>query len=761
MIRLISSLLVVLACSVCLEAQSIKGSVFGNDSVPIACATVSLLQAEDSTYITGMMSNEDGSFSFNSSPANKLVRISYIGYKTLILSASDSMSVKLEPFGQNLEEVTITSVRPTFKMSQGMFVSNIQGTVFSNLGKATDVLRQLPIMSSDGISVLGRGTPLIYINKKLMRSWSELERITSDMIKEIRIDMNPGAKFNSNVRAVLYITTIKPVGDGLGGSLTLSESRSSCWDTGGWADLNYRKKGLDIFASSSLNTFSDSHYKRQDTYRFLYKDNSITADYAGDAYNSLTRGFWSIGMNWQRNENWSFGATYSFSRLFTAKSDQKSKNHVSGEGFPSEFESDVHNSSQNSNHNISAYFENKFSENFTLNIDANYVHNTTGNEQTTVRLLGNSSTSLIPSTKIYSDLGALKAMFSHSLGSAKLEYGFETTYTRFRQKYDIKNNDYAGVLKANDNESRQSAANIFANYSKSLGKLYAQLGIKYEYNNHKYYAGNQLLKESCRTYHRVLPSVSLSYDINRLSFMLSYSIYTRSPNYSQLDDGLQYITDFRYNKGNSLLKPTYNHEVSLNGSYRDFLLVSNYTYKKNAAITWFDVMELIPAVLSSDVNHSYSTLYVSLSYSPTIFKFWRPSWTPWVYKQWLAYNGMNYNRPQFGLQWKNLFTLPRKWFVVLNVNGNLKGHADTYMSLSSFNVNLSVQKNMENWWFRISVMNIFNAKEKGYSQYEKAYTSHYVDYRNPTVSLTVSYRFNPAQSKYKGQTAGQSELNRL
>ena len=72
-----------------------------------------------------------------------------------------------------------------------MFISSIQGTVFSKLGKATDVLQQLPMMmSSDGLSVLGRGTPLIYINNKLMRNSSELQRISSDMIKDIKIDMN-------------------------------------------------------------------------------------------------------------------------------------------------------------------------------------------------------------------------------------------------------------------------------------------------------------------------------------------------------------------------------------------------------------------------------------------------------------------------------------------------------------------------------------------------------------------------------------------
>ena len=756
-----TSLLVALAFSTCLNAQNVNGIVMDDDSVSIPYATVSLLQANDSAYITGVTSTEDGRFAFNTSPANKLVRISYIGYKTTILPASDSMVVSLGHSEQRLKEVVVTAVRPTFKMSQGIFVSNIQGTAFSKLGKATDVLQQMPMMSSDGISVLGKGTPLVYINNKLMRSWSELERIPSDMIKEIKIDMNPGAKYSSNVRAVLFITTLKPVGEGLGGTLTMTESVSSCWNTEGWLDLNYRKKGVDVFVSSSLNAFNDSHYKRQDIYSFQHKGNNINADYEGDGYNSSKSGFLSVGFNDQLNESQSLGGTYTFSRQFATNSDQKYQNHIRKDNVSTEFISNVHNFSQSGNHAASVYYENKISDKLALNVDGYYMHNSTNGTQTVVETQANSSTLLVPATKTYSDLGALKSVFASSIGNAKVEYGFEATYTRFQQKYNIENNDYTGILKTNDNESRQSAANIFANYSRSFGKLYTQLGLKYEYADYDYYASGKRLNESSRTYHRVLPSASFFYEIKKLSLMLSYNIYTHSPNYSQLDEGLQYISDFRYNKGNSMLKPTYNHEVSLNASYSDFQFMGNYTYQKDAIITWFDVMEQIPAVLSSDVNHSCSSLYASLSYAPTFFNIWKPSWNLWTNKQWLTYDGMSYSRPQVGLQWKNLLILPKSWFIVLNLNGNLRGNADTYMSQSSFKMNMAVQKNMKNWWVKLSASNIFNAKEKGYSQYAKAYTSHYVDYRQPTVSLTVSYSFNPAKSKYKGQTAGQSEINRL
>lgn len=97
---------------------------------------------------------------------------------------------------------------------------------------------------------------------------------------------------------------------------------------------------------------------------------------------------------------------------------------------------------------------------------------------------------------------------------------------------------------------------MFANYSRSFGRWFTQLGLKYEYIDYKYYAAGKLRDESKRTFRNLLPSVSLSYSQDRFSLMLSYNIYTNSSSYSQLDDGLQYISDFRYNKGNSQLQPT-------------------------------------------------------------------------------------------------------------------------------------------------------------------------------------------------------------
>jgi hypothetical protein len=761
MYKYLIALILSIAYPMCSSSQNIYGTVIGEHHTKLSLATVALLEKSDSSFISGVVSNDDGGFSFKTNPANRLIKVSCVGYKTTIVSAADSVTILLHSLEQNIKEVTVTASRPTFKMSQGMFISSIQGTVFSKLGKATDVLQQLPMMSSDGISVLGRGTPLIYINNKLMRNSSELQRISSDMIKDIKIDMNPGAKYGSNVRAVIFITSVKPVGEGLGGDLSFQESVSNYWNTDGGLNLNYRKKDIDFFLCTTYNTFSDAHSYRKDEYNFKYNNNDIYANYKGDGYQSAKYGFISVGFNDQISAKQSIGATYSFSRVFNNNMIQTYHNQMIMDSGTSEFDTSNHNFTQNGSHTMSVYYENKFNDKLSLNVDGTYAHYNNYNKQTVNTTDTDNSSTLIPASRSNSDMAAIKSIFTSPIALGKLEYGFETTYTRYRQKYNVENNDYNGELKNSDNESRQTAANLFVNYSREFGKLYTQMGVKYEYTTYDYDSNGKRIDESSRTYNYILPSLTLSYSMKSLSLALSYNIYTNRPSYSQLDDGLQYISDFRYYKGNSQLKPTYNHDISLTASYRDFQLTCDYTYSKDAIITWFDVMESTPAVLSTDKNFSYSNIYSTISYSPTLFRIWKPSWNIQMYKQWLTYDGLSYNHPSYMIEWKNLITLPKDWKIIVNANGHLRGNADTYMARPMMRMNMAVQKKMNNCRLKFGVSDVFNSKEKGYSQYVNAYTSHYVNNYNPTFYLTFTYSFNPAQSKYKGKSAGQSEINRL
>lgn len=62
-----------------LSAQTVKGKLIDEDSQPLPYANVVLLSLPDSTFVTGTISGEDGSFTLGATSENQIVKISSIG----------------------------------------------------------------------------------------------------------------------------------------------------------------------------------------------------------------------------------------------------------------------------------------------------------------------------------------------------------------------------------------------------------------------------------------------------------------------------------------------------------------------------------------------------------------------------------------------------------------------------------------------------------------------------------------------------------
>ena len=84
---------------------------------------------------------------------------------------------------------------PVTRMRGDALVTNIQNSVLSKAGSASDVLGKVPgvIKERNSYEVLGKGTPLIYINGRQVRDDSELDQLNSEDIKSVEVVTNPGA----------------------------------------------------------------------------------------------------------------------------------------------------------------------------------------------------------------------------------------------------------------------------------------------------------------------------------------------------------------------------------------------------------------------------------------------------------------------------------------------------------------------------------------------------------------------------------------
>lgn len=182
-------------------------------------ANVFLLNQQDSTFIKGTVSDENGAFSLDGYQNGDILKVSAMGYKTnyLVCHNESIGNITLLDDAKLLGEVVVKGHRNYVKSNNmGLNVSMI-GNPLSKLGSALDAIKQMPLISGIGtnISVLGKGAPEIYINHRKVRDNSELQQLSSQNIERVEIITNPGAKYEADVKSVIIIHTKSRMQDGL------------------------------------------------------------------------------------------------------------------------------------------------------------------------------------------------------------------------------------------------------------------------------------------------------------------------------------------------------------------------------------------------------------------------------------------------------------------------------------------------------------------------------------------------------------------
>ena len=187
----------------------------------------------------------------------------------------------------------------------------IRDSVLSQAVSANDVLRRLPgVISKNGdFEVFGKGTPLIYINGRMVNDNTELEQLNSEEILEAEVITNPGASYDAAANSVIKIKTIKKQGDGLS-----FDFRSSTYIHHGkfdWVEqinLNYRYSNLDIFASLGYSKTAPDSFS--EITQSLQSENLLELQKKLTYSNKVRTMTPILGFNYQFNPNHSIGFRY-------------------------------------------------------------------------------------------------------------------------------------------------------------------------------------------------------------------------------------------------------------------------------------------------------------------------------------------------------------------------------------------------------------------------------------------------------------------
>ncbi len=278
-----------LLCNLSAFAQETSVTVSGmikdrGANAPLPYVSIVIKTDEDSTFVTGTMSNDEGRFSIPGiKPGNYRLSVSLIGYATktqplYVGSLSqylDLGTIELEENTSTLHEVEVSAKQDEVSGKMDKKTFSVEDNVSQSGGSVLQVMQNLPgVTVQDGkVQLRGNEKITILVDGKQTAltgfgSQYGLDNIPASAIEKIEIINNPSSKYDANGNAgIINIVMKKNTQEGFNGKAGLSTGLGALWikksnlptirpqyqatpKINPSLSLNYRKKKINLFLQS-------------------------------------------------------------------------------------------------------------------------------------------------------------------------------------------------------------------------------------------------------------------------------------------------------------------------------------------------------------------------------------------------------------------------------------------------------------------------------------------------------------------------------
>ena len=754
------------------EETKVIGRVVDEHGAPIEFANVALYNvgAQDSTFINGNVSNENGDFVIPCKIGRVVVKVSYVGYKTVTRQVTTGHigTIALHPDTYTVKGVTIKGEIPQYKMTMGGMTVDVQHSILHDIGTADDLLSMLPMVEGrDGkFNVLSKGEPEIYINNKKVTDASELRLLKSVDIKNVDIITTPGAQYNAEVNAVIRIKTLKPQGDGLSLMATSQTWVNNKWNNYDDLTLKYRTGGLEVFANAALDNGHQSNDQDLDQELHISKDL-----FTGYAYVPV-RSTWTLlqykaGLSYDFNTDHSIGLSFSSQNMLYGrmKTDMQQNYQKNGSFYGNvRLLTDIHELDKPV-WELNTYYVGKVGK-LGIDLNATMLHRESedhiyGQEQSeelgdrTITTHNNEDRRMI----------AGKLVLTYPIWKGVLTAGSEATSTKSHGR----NHNDEDIIPEADNEMKEKNIAGFAEYELQLGPWHLNAGLRYEHVSTDYSSFGVWQSEPSRIYNDWFPNASVAWQKGKWSAQLSYSKRITRPPYYMLSSIIIYDSRMLYEGGNPLLRPSVRQSIDFTLTYSWLNLVAGYTHEHDLFShvgKVYDEENEIAIYTPENFDHQ-DRVYATIVASPK-FGFWQPSLMLHYYQQMFdteAYGApKRLNKPEFSFDLKNWFVINPTTKALAQISYTGSNHWAFMYRGSNFAVNARIQKSFCNGQLTCTLYgnDIFRtSKTKVTTYYAIGKTAQDLYSYRQCVGLTLSYNFNATHSKYKGTGAGNEEKQRF
>ena len=752
------------------ETTKVIGRVVDTQGQPVEFANISLSDMADGSFINGSVSNENGDFVIPCQAQRVVVKVSYIGYKTVTRQVSVGMigTITIQPETYTINGVEVKGEIPQYKMVNGGITVDVQHSLLHDLGNADDLLSMIPMIQKKNgkFEVIAKGEPEIYINNKKVRDMGELKQLKSVDVKNVDVITAPGARYNAEVNAVIRIKTMKPQGEGLSLMASSETWRNNKWNNYNDLTLKYRTGGLEAFVNAA---FDWSHYSNdQDLDQSLHINKDLF-DIRADApvRSRQTELRYMAGLSYDFDPDHSLGLSFSSQKLLHQHfmCDMKQNYLKNGTAYGHILLNSDAELQDRPVWELNTYYTGKVGK---LGIDLNATllrqeSEDHVNQQEYSQELGDRPITTVNWEK--NKMAAAKLILTYPIWKGELSVGSETTATQSHGH----NSTMENIIPETDTDTDEQNIAGFAEYNLQLGPWNLNAGLRYEHVENDVHQFEQYKPELSRNYNDWFPNLSAAWHKDKWGARISYSKRVTRPPYSMLSSAVYYDSRMLYQGGNPLLRPSVRQSFDFNLTYAWLNFVTGFTHEKDLfthIAKVYDTEKEIAIFMPENFDHQ-DRVYATLVASPKL-GFWQPTFTLHYYQQMFdaeAYGApKKLNKPEFSFDLQSWFVINPTTKAVIRAYYTGSNHWAFMYRGSNFNLIARVAKTF--WKERLTATLYANdilrtSRNKVTTYYEIGQTIQNDYSYTQQVGLTLSYNFNVTRSKYRGTGAGTDEKTRL
>lgn len=601
-------LLLLFTCQIALsQTGTINTRITDDKQKPLDGATVSLLNAKDSSLVKINISDKDGSVAFEAIKYGRYVlSVSNIGFKrakspVFVLDEAHNTvklnNIALTAGASALKEVTVLEKKPFIERQVDRVVVNVSNSIASAGSTALDVLSRSPgvlVNQNDQISMKGKQGVMVMMDGKPTylgaTDLANLLRATpANAIDKIELITNPSSKYDAaGSSGIINIKLKKDQRYGTNGSLALNAGQGVYAKSNAGINLNYRNSKMNVFGNYNYTYRTSFNHLALE--REFYTNGAVNGAYQQDNFlkfpvqSHLTK----IGADFFASPKTTIGVviTGNTTGLNTTVNNFSDVQNAALQNI-SYFTTGAHNHARAKNIAANVNFKHTAdTSGRELTSDFDYAHygsNVEQNYDTEYFNLDNTLQKPAQLLKDYQlgqlDIYSVKADYVVPMKhKQKLEMGIKSSYVRADNDLTFYN-IISNVAKYDSTQSNhfiydENINAAYISYNKSFSKYKVQFGLRGEQTNAK---GNQIVTQTKfnNSYIQIFPSMFINDKINEQNELnLSISRRIDRPTYKQLNPFKFYLDPSTYVEGNPYLKPQLTYQGQL-----------SYTYKQKYNVT--------------------------------------------------------------------------------------------------------------------------------------------------------------------------------